>query len=271
MIQWIEGRTDQQLPPYSEEIRAEAVSRSAGKLRNGKKWFTAFMTRNKNMRQRVPQFEECQRMDKALSAAQWHAFFDDHLEPALQLVSYNPEYVYNIDETRFHKQYLLSGSARRVVSSSARSDVCRRRGYQRQWITMIGCISASGHALPPTLLWDSNKVKRHWFALATTDVVIRGTGNGWSNTDIFLDWLKSVFIPNTTPSKTPYKRIVLLLDGSKTHVALPILKVCSENGIEIVCFPSKMTDVIQPLDVSVFRCALCIVHCHANVHPVHPI
>ena len=63
-----------------------------------------------------------------------------------------------------------------------------------------------------------------------------------------MEWLKEVFVPNARPSENRFKKVLLFLDGSRTHLTVANLKQAKELGVEIVVFPPHMTDVIQPLD-----------------------
>ena len=53
-------------------------------------------------------------------------------------------------------------------------------------------------------------------------------------------------------SDTEDGRIVLLVDGSKTHLTAEVLAAAKQIGVLLICFPSHSTDVVQPLDVSIF-------------------
>ena len=53
-------------------------------------------------------------------------------------------------------------------------------------------------------------------------------------------------------SDTEDGRVVLLVDGSKTHLTAEVLAAAKQLGVLPICFPSHSTDVVQPLDVSIF-------------------
>ena len=67
--------------------------------------------------------------------------------------------------------------------------------------------------------------------------------------ELFLVWLNLVFVPYT---KDLNKKI-LILDVHGSHISKKAIDSCIENNIVLYCFPPQKTNVLQPLDVSVFR------------------
>ena len=78
-----------------------------------------------------------------------------------------------------------------------------------------------------------------------------GTGTGWSSSNLFRDWMLNVFIKQEKPKERG--GVVLFIDGSKTHLLADVVREARTNGIRLVLFPSHQTDVVQPLDVAVFK------------------
>ena len=74
---------------------------------------------------------------------------------------------------------------------------------------------------------------------------IKGTPDGWSSGDIFREWVKQIFIPEVQPLQTTHKCVVLLLDGSKTHFSLAIVKDLRALGVKVVVFLPHLAYVIQ--------------------------
>ena len=91
------------------------------------------------------------------------------------------------------------------------------------------------------------------FLRAQCPVTLKGTPDGWSSQEVFLEWVEAVFVKETQPLSNPQKCILLLVDGSKTHLTLQGLQKMKSWGVEVVVFPPHLTDVIQPLDKAVFR------------------
>ena len=84
-------------------------------------------------------------------------------------------------------------------------------------------------------------------------VTLKGTPDGWSPQEVFLEWVETVLVKETPPVSNPQKCILLLVDGSKTHLTLQRLQKMKSWSVEVVVFPPHLTDVIQPLHKAVFR------------------
>lgn len=89
---------------------------------------------------------------------------------------------------------------------------------------------------------DELSFLRDWKFIATT--------KGWTDDSIALDWLKEVFIPQTKPSFS--NKRLLILDGHGSHQTDEFMYECYENGIFLVFLPAHTSHVLQPLDVSCF-------------------
>ena len=106
--------------------------------------------------------------------------------------------------------------------------------------------------MPLTLIFKTKKVKGDWFWHACTPVVLLGNWTGWSTTSDYQVYLERVFQHYTGCSDTEDGRVVLLVDGSKTHLTAEVLVAPKRLGVCLICFPSHSTDVVQPLVVSIF-------------------
>ena len=145
--------------------------------------------------------------------------------------------------------------------------MARKRGYDRTHITGIICVSAAGQIITRTLLWTGQTIPIHLFSKNVCEVVIKPTNvskgqatesstttkEGWSSAALFMEWIEKVFVKETQPLHNDYNCVVLILDGSKTHLSLEIVTNCRALGVHIVLFPPHLTDVVQPFDTAVFR------------------
>ena len=70
-----------------------------------------------------------------------------------------------------------------------------------------------------------------------------------------MEWLRKIFVPET---KHLYA-IILLMDGhgfhgtNATHLSFEWLTLAKEEGIHIILLPPHTTNMLQPLDVGLFR------------------
>ena len=79
------------------------------------------------------------------------------------------------------------------------------------------------------------------------------TKRGWSDAVTFMECLGEVFVAEVHPKQNEYGCVVLIVDGSKTHITLSNITKCKELGVEIVVLAAHLTDAIQLLDRTVFR------------------
>jgi hypothetical protein len=82
---------------------------------------------------------------------------------------------------------------------------------------------------------------------------------GWTDAENCVKWLREVFIPFAVSCHIDQsKPILLTMDGHSTHEChefqRAIYDLLDEQDVEIIllCFPSKTTHKLQPLDVLIF-------------------
>lgn len=82
------------------------------------------------------------------------------------------------------------------------------------------------------------------------------TPTGWTNNEQAVGWLREAFIPYAMSKRVDHtKPVVLILDGHESHESTDLQReVYSVDGCDIIilCFPSKCTHRLQPLDVVIF-------------------
>lgn len=69
--------------------------------------------------------------------------------------------------------------------------------------------------------------------------------------DVALEWLKTVFDPQTKEKALHHSR-VLLMDGHNSHFSLAFLEYSVTNNIAVICYPAHCTHALQGLDVVCF-------------------
>ena len=81
---------------------------------------------------------------------------------------------------------------------------------------------------------------------------MKATKTGWSSEDIFIEWLRE-FASLTSPTVNPHKAVVLIVDGSKTHLTRAIIEEAVKLGVHLGALPNHLTNLVQLLDMSVFK------------------
>jgi transcriptional regulator with XRE-family HTH domain len=110
---------------------------------------------------------------------------------------------YNMDEKGFFVG--VANRRKRIFSKAvweSRERTQVMRDGNREWITLLACVCASGDALPPALIYQGTSgVQLSWVhdLLETQNhqIFISHSASGWSNNDLGLAWLQQVFERHT--------------------------------------------------------------------------
>jgi 4-hydroxybenzoate polyprenyltransferase len=140
-----------------------------------------------------------------------------------------------------------------AIGPEGRKVIARKSNGSRVWTSFIECISATGKACPPLVIFKGQSVQQQWFkSLEGYDNwEFTATKNGWTDNVVALEWLQKIFIPSTAP-KDPKQWRLLVVDGHKSHATLDFMWECFSNKIYVVYLPPHTSHVLQPLDVGVF-------------------
>ena len=171
--------------------------------------------------------------------------FFDRLSALYARLELSASQIYNADETGIscvHKP----------------SKVCAKRGQKAVWSitaaekgrtnTILASGSASGHALPPMIIFPRQRVSLDLMSGAPADTLFTGTTLGWINSVVFFKWFK--FFVSQIPPKRP---VLLLYDGHASHISTDVIEYAHLHHIEIMCLPAHSSHLLQPLDVAVFK------------------
>jgi hypothetical protein len=67
---------------------------------------------------------------------------------------------------------------------------------------------------------------------------------------IGLEWLRRIYIPETTPD--PGKHRMLILDGHGSHIDIEFMWTCRHHRIHLLYLPAHASHLLQPLDLAPF-------------------
>jgi hypothetical protein len=160
------------------------------------------------------------------------------------------EDVFNFDETGFlmgmiSTQLVVTGSERRT----------RPRAIQpgdREWVTAIVGVNATGWTIPPYIIFAGKLHLSTWYEGndIPSDWVIALSDNGWTTDLLSLDWLKHFDVHTKARVKGTHR--LLILDGYGSHLTLEFENYCNENKILTLCMPAHTSHLLQPLDMGCF-------------------
>ncbi|GAB7336127.1 hypothetical protein MBLNU13_g08914t1 [Cladosporium sp. NU13] len=162
---------------------------------------------------------------------------------------YTPSHVYNMDESGFAVG--ASQSSRALVNIRNASS-WKQIGSRQEWITAIECVSASGVAVPPLLIFKAKHTNTGWIpAQAPPDWHFSTSNSGWTSDSHGYEWLTTVFAPSTKPND-PLTRRLLIMNSHSSHITANVIAFCMQNAIDLLILPPHTSHLLQPLDVGVF-------------------
>ena len=135
-----------------------------------------------------------------------------------------PHLIFNLDEkgvTTEHKPPYVIGSVTHCPPA-----VTPGRG---KTVTILGCISASGMAIPPFFVFPGKRIIPALLNGKSPGADGTVSETGWSNHAVFRQYLMEHFI-KFIPGRDNEK-VLLILDGHKSHVSVDLCEWARDNGI----------------------------------------
>jgi len=124
-----------------------------------------------------------------------------------------------------------------------------RTSDNKSQITVIACVSAVGHVIPPFVIFDAKGLNYQWTVGEVVGIRYKLSSNGWVDTVLFKTWLKDHLLKYAAGSRP----LLLILDGHSTHYQPELIKYAKENEVIMPFLTPLITHESQPLDASVFK------------------
>lgn len=211
----------------------------------GRKWLRAFILRHNELSIREPEATSLSRA-VAFNKPQVKRFFDLLRTEYEKNGGVTAEQVFNMDEsglTAVHKPG-------RILAKKGQKQVGKiTSGERGKTVTVICAMNAMGTFIPPLMIFPRKNMSQVLVKDGPPGTVGAATMSGWTDSDIFIQWLKH-FVAHAKP--TPEKPAILLLDGHASHKTLDAVEFCRSNNIALLSFPPHTTHKLQPLDLSFF-------------------
>ena len=232
---------------YQIAVRNNITTRfNDDKQAAGKEWLHGFLQRNPAIALRIPEATSLARA--AGFNRQRVTGFYTLLQKIVADEKLPASRIYNMDETGFtavqKPQKVFAQKSKHQVGAITSSE----RGRN---VTFVCCVSATGHYVPPMVIYPRKRLKLELTEGAPAGSVFHCQENGWINTELFSTWLEH-FISIVHPSLND--KVLLILDGHASHTQnIAALSRAREVGILMLSLPPHCTHRLQPLDLTFFK------------------
>ena len=248
LVRWIISQDTQGYPPTHARLRDMAgriAYRNQTANRVGLRWHLRFLQRNPLVKTHVSKPMEAARITGS-NYSVIQRFFS-YFKSVIDTHKIEARDIWNMDETGIalgvsHSQYVFAPVEKKRVYSKI--------PYNREWITIIEAISATGQFLTPLVIMKGQKAQHTWFPSHLPDWDWHTTPNGWTSDETAIRWLTETFIPTIRRHHT--RKILLLLDGHGSHERLNFMLAAHDSNIILVYLPPHTSHILQPLDLSIF-------------------
>lgn len=211
----------------------------------GADWLEGFQKRNR-LSLRSPEATSMARAHGFNATAVDHFF--TNLTTLMKTVKFAAGRIFNLDETGITNVSACS----KVLAPTGRKQIGQITAAERgTLVTVVGCISNDGNAIPPVLLFPRQRIPPSSLGYGSPPgSLILNSPSGWMTTDIFANDVLPHLASHTKSS--PTNPILLLVDNHVSHVSLEAVRFCREKGIHLLTFPPHCSHRLQPLDITVY-------------------
>jgi hypothetical protein len=251
LAKWVLTQEALGVPPTHAQVaylgqRVLTTSGSAEKL--GRDWVQGFLRRNQCLQTKRGKKMEQARINGATPEiiSDWFKWLQTP-----EVAAIKPENRWNMDEAGIMEGM---GSNGLVLGCKGARGVVQKMPGNKAWTSFIECISATGEAIPPLVIFKGKSVQQQWFPAQLKPHEgwkFEASDNGWTSNDIALAWLRELFLKKTKP-QDPKDYRLLIFDGHGSHETPEFMWECFTNKVLLVYLPPHTSHVLQPLDLAVF-------------------
>ena len=236
------SKTRQQIKGIAEKVAKEKGVLKSKRISDG--WWRRFMSRQPKLALRRGDSTSHIRMD-AINHENMQSYFA-LLKEALDEhdLTAHPNQIYNMDETGMP----FEPRPPKVVAPKGQKKVRYRSSGIKGQVTVVGCASATGQAIPPFIIFDAKQLNPLWTKGEVPGTRYGLSDSGWIDQELFHGWLAEHFLAHAIGSRP----LLLLLDGHSSHFEPKTIRFAKENGVIVFCLPPHTTHEAQPLDCSLF-------------------
>ena len=155
-----------------------------------------------------------------------------------------PGLVFNMDETGMP---LSPAPLKGVCKKGTKTPNSITSGDKSQ-ITVVGCINAAGHCIPPMIIWDRKTLQADMTKGELPGTIYGLSSKGWADQELFQIWFEFHFLRYAPPVRP----ILLLMDGHSSHYCPDTVLLAAKEKVILFTLPPNTTHLTQPLDKGCF-------------------
>lgn len=200
----------------------------------GNKWLTRFIARHPEVKTKIGRRQEASRFNGFTpKAVNWYFNIREN-----EFGWIKPENTVNVD-----KGGIMAGFGRLsslcmqlyvsdnrflgldglvIGSSDPKKRAMLKSSQSRAWTSFIEACTADGRILRPGIIFKGKELQAQWFIdefRKIADWYFITSPNGWTDNHIAVDWLESVYFPQTEPEDLSEARLIIL-DGHGSHATV---------------------------------------------------
>ena len=165
-----------------------------------------------------------------------------------------PDLIWNLDESGMP----YDPRNCRVISKRGQKTFQIVPGQSRDNTTILAACSASGKALPPLIVYEGLFVQTTWRPNVDKNYEFYpwqyANKSGWMDSSLFYKWFEIFEERTRTLDKdNNVEPRLVIYDGHLSHVWYGTTELARTNKMTILKLPPHTTELLQPLDVSVFK------------------
>ena len=158
----------------------------------------------------------------------------------------------NCDETPIYMEMVTDKT---IEIKGAKDIEVATFGGEKVRISLILSCAADGTKLAPILIFKAKNEGNLEKSLNKIPIVKSGKifcycqPNAWCDNDIFIKWLKFIYLPYQ--NYVIKKKCLLILDKAPSHCSEETIDFMNKNEIKRIFIPGGLTRKLQPLDIAV--------------------
>jgi DDE superfamily endonuclease len=211
----------------------------------GKHYISRFISRHSTLKSAKSRKLNVKRAS-ALDSATIERFFSE-FEWLRSEYNIESEDIYNMDETGFQIGQIASNF---VIYDPAMGRPVAPVSDNTQWVSIIECIGVD-KSIKPYLIFCGRSPEDHMFPVneELTELIWAFSPKGWTDNELAVDWLKRVFMPQTSRQG---RHSILIIDGHDSHCSGEFQYYYITHNIHLLYLPAHASHKLQPLDVGPF-------------------